>query len=124
MVTLAGKKWRNTGGSTRSVVLRELCKQKKIRPVGLLVVDISTDVLFEGLVGTFCLIVTFGMITRGKVENHSQRNSEAPEKAGNELWATVGGDMGQNTMFGEVVHNGKLGRSDSTVAGDENALLG
>jgi len=40
MVSLISKEWRNTSGSTRSIVVRELHEQQEFRPVVLLVIII------------------------------------------------------------------------------------
>jgi len=49
--------------------------------------------------------ITFGMIIRGEVELHIQGCSDGSEEVGYKLGAMVGGDMRQNTVFGEYVHN-------------------
>ena len=41
MISSISEEWEDTSGSTRSIVVRELCEQWKFRPVVLLVVIIK-----------------------------------------------------------------------------------
>ena len=62
MITLISKEWRNTSSSTKSTVIRELCKWQEFGPVILLVITIYMEVLLEGLVHIFSLFITFKVI--------------------------------------------------------------
>lgn len=70
MVTLVGIERGNTRGGGGSIVVGELRERKKFRPVILLIIAISADVLFKGLVSSLSLSVAFWMITRCEVESH------------------------------------------------------
>ena len=67
MITFIGKERGDTGSGTRSIIVSEFGKRKQGMPVVLLVIAKYSEVLFQGLVGSFGLSVTFGMITGGKV---------------------------------------------------------
>ena len=62
MISLIGKKWRNTSSSTQSIIIGKLHKRQKFRPVILLVITIYTEVLLKSLVCVFGLSITFGMV--------------------------------------------------------------
>ena len=52
---------------TGSIVVCELHKQKKFRPVVLLIAAVYAEVLFQCLVGAFSLSITFWVISRGEM---------------------------------------------------------
>ena len=62
MISLIGKKWRNTSSSTQSIIIGKLYERQKFRPVILLVITIYTKVLLKGLVCVFGWSITFGMV--------------------------------------------------------------
>ena len=67
------------------------------------------------------------MVTGSEVKLHVKCFSEGAEKAGDEFGAMVGGDMFQNTMLGEHMHNEQHCKVfGSAVDGcwNEYALLG
>jgi hypothetical protein len=101
MVTFIGKEGRYTSGSTQSIVVSELREQKQRGPVVFLVVAKNAEVLFQGLVGTFGLTITFRVIARGKMQSHVERFSKRAEKAGDEFQTSIGGDMFRYSVFGE-----------------------
>ena len=70
VITLIGKEWRNTSSSTQSIVVSKFCKQKECIPIVLLVVAEYAQVLLYSLVSSFCLTITFGMISRSEVQIH------------------------------------------------------
>ena len=52
------------------LVVGELCKGKKFRPIILLVVAVQMDLLFQCLICAFGLSIAFWMISRGKMKLH------------------------------------------------------
>ena len=83
----------------RRVVISEFRKRKKRLPVVLLIIAKYPQVLFGSLVCSFCLSVTFGMVSRGVVEVHIECFFEQAEKSRDGFGITVGSDMFGNTMF-------------------------
>ena len=72
MVSFIGKKWGDSSGGIRGVIISKLSNGEQIRPIVLLVVAVYLEVLLQGLIHLFGLSVTFGMITGGEVELHVQ----------------------------------------------------
>ena len=72
MITLVSKKWRYSCSCMRSVVVGEFSKWKKFGPIVLLVVAVDLEILFQSLVHSFGLTISFRMITGGEVEFHVQ----------------------------------------------------
>ena len=105
MITFVSKERGNTGSSGGSVVIRKLRNRKKTGPIVLLVVAISTKILFESLVNTFSLTIAFRVVPGGEVELHVKEFSERPEEPGDELRATIRRNMRRNTVFGEDMKN-------------------
>jgi hypothetical protein len=46
VISLVGKEWRYSCGSTQSIVVCELCKWKKFLPIVLLRIAVNSEVLF------------------------------------------------------------------------------
>jgi hypothetical protein len=67
MIAFVGEEWRNSGGSTQSIVVSELCKRKKISPVVLLIIAINSEILLQRLISSFCLSVSFRVIAGGEM---------------------------------------------------------
>jgi hypothetical protein len=103
VVSFVGKEGRSAGGCTRSIVVSEFSEGKEWRPVVLLVVAEYMEVLFECLIESFSLSVSFRMIARGEVNLHVQRLSEGSEEVGNKLGSTVTSDMRRDSMLGEYM---------------------
>lgn len=76
VVAFVGIEGRDTGGGVRSVVVRELRERKKRTPVILLEVNVSPEVLFQSLIDSFSLSVSFRVITGGEMYTHVQCFSE------------------------------------------------
>lgn len=70
MIALISKEGRDASRSVRRVVVGKFGKGQKLRPVVLLVVAVHPKILFERLIDSFSLAVTFGMITRCKMKSH------------------------------------------------------
>ncbi len=70
VVTLIGVERGNTCGGVRRVVIGEFRKQKQRASIVLLVITVSAEILFECLIDSFSLTVSFGMITRGEMDTH------------------------------------------------------
>ena len=85
MVPFVGKEGRHTSSLTWSVIVGKFCQRKKHRPVILLVVAISMEVLLEGLVNHFGLSVPLGVIPQGEVELHIECSTKAAEEVEDEL---------------------------------------
>jgi hypothetical protein len=103
VVSLVGKEGRSASGCTQSIVVSEFSKGKERRPVVLLVVAEYTEVLFECLIESFSLSVSFRMIAQGEVNLHVQRLSEGSEEVGNKLRSAVASDMQRDSVLGEYM---------------------
>jgi len=71
----------------------------------LFVVAIDSEVLFQILIHSFGLTITFWVVSGGEVEFDIQCSSEGPEEVGYKFSYMIGGDMAWNTMLGEDVEN-------------------
>ena len=92
-----------------------------------MIVGENPDVLFQGLVDTFCLSIAFWVVTGSEMEFHVQGFAKRSKEVRDKLGAVIRRNMGRNTMFGKYMDNkelGQLSRSDGVVCGDENSLLG
>ena len=74
----------------------------------MLVVAIDSEVLFQSLVCSFGLSITFGMISGGEVELHVQCSSERMEEVGYEFCTAIGSDMARDTVLGKDMENEEL----------------
>ena len=96
-------------------------------PIVLLIIAKYSQVLFQSLVCSFRLTITFGMISRSEVELHVECFSKRSEKSRKEFGASVGGYMFRDSVFREHVSY-KYGRKVFGGAVDccrnEDALLG
>ena len=70
VIAFVGIEWGDTSGSVWSVVVCEFCEWKKRTLIILLKVNIHSEVLFESLINSFSLSISFGMITGGEVNTH------------------------------------------------------
>ena len=57
MISLISEEWRNTGSSTRSIIVGKLCERQEFGPVVLLVVTIYMEVLLECLICVFSFVM-------------------------------------------------------------------
>jgi hypothetical protein len=103
VIPFVGKEGRSAGGCTWSIVVSEFSKGKERRPVVLLVVAEYAEVLFECLIESFSLSISFRMIARGEVNLHVQHLSEGSEEMGNKLGSAVTSDMRRDSMLGEYM---------------------
>ena len=62
MVSLISEEWSRPGGRAFGVVVSELGNREPTGPVILLEITVNAEVLFQGLVYSFCLSVCLGMI--------------------------------------------------------------
>jgi hypothetical protein len=76
VVTFVGKERGNSSSSARSIVVSEFRKRKESEPIVLLVIAEYSEVLFQSLIDTFCLSITFGMIAGGEVKLHVESFSK------------------------------------------------
>ena len=76
MLAFVGEERRDTDSRARSIVVGKFHKRKECEPVVLLVIAEYPEVLFQCLVGLFCLSVTFGMVSGGEVKLHVECLSE------------------------------------------------
>jgi hypothetical protein len=91
-----------------------------------LVCAVRAEILFKSLISPFGLAVGLWVITRGEVEIHIEGLAESSEEARDKLQASVRGDVRENTVFGEDMHDeefGKSGRVNDIVSQDEYTLL-
>ena len=63
VVALVGIEGHNTGGCTWHVVVCKLSKGQQVEPIVLLVVAVDSEILFQSLISSFGLSITFGVIT-------------------------------------------------------------
>ena len=70
MVTFVSEERCNASSGTRSIIVSELCQREEFGPIVLLVIAIDSNVLFQGLICSFGLSVSFGVITGGEMEFH------------------------------------------------------
>jgi hypothetical protein len=82
VVSFVGKERGSASGCTQSIVVSKFSEGKEQRPVVLLVVAEYTEVLFECLIESFSLSISFRMIARGEVNLHVQCLSKGSEEAG------------------------------------------
>ena len=101
MVALVGKERGDSSGSTWSIVVSKLHKWEEISLVVLLIIAVNVEILFQSLVSSFSLTITFGMITRGEVKSDIKSLSKRVEEMGDKLWTPVRGDMGRYSMLGK-----------------------
>jgi hypothetical protein len=121
VVTLVHKERRHAGRCVRSVIECELSEREKLSPVVLVIRTIHVNVLLEGLIHAFCLSVGLRMMAGHKMHGHVEKFAQCTEKSGNEFRASVGSDVGRNTVFGEYVDKEELGElsgGDVSVAGE------
>ena len=73
VISLVGEEWgyMYTSGGVGRIVVHELCDRQEFGPVVLLVVIKYSEILFQCLISSFCLSVTFGVVSRSKVEFHA-----------------------------------------------------
>jgi len=95
----------NASSGAQSIIVSEFCQREEFGPIVLLIIAIDSNVLFQGLICSFSLSVSFGVITRGEVELHIQSCSERLEEVGYKLGASVGSNVRQDTIFRENMHN-------------------
>jgi len=69
----------------------------------LLVVAIDSEVLFQSLISSFSLSITFGMISGSEVKLHVQRSSKGLEEVGYEFCTTIRSDVARDTVLGKDV---------------------
>src|SRR5882724_3630268 len=103
MITLIGKEGCNAGSGTRSIVISELSYWKEFGPIILLVVAIDSEVLFQSLISSFGLSITFGVISGSEVKLHVQCSSKGPEEVRYEFRAAIGSDVARDTVLGKDV---------------------
>jgi len=68
-----------------------------------LVVAIDPEVLFQSLISSIGLSITFRMISGSEVKLLVQHGSKGPEKVGNEFHTAIGSDVAWDTVLGEVM---------------------
>jgi hypothetical protein len=121
VITLVRKERRHSGRCVRSVIECKLSKREKLSPVVLVIRTIHADVLLEGLIHVFRLSVGLRMMAGRKMHGHIEKFTQCAEEGGNEFRASVGSDVGRNTVFGKYVdkeESGELGGGDTSVAGE------
>src|ERR1700719_1834677 len=70
MITLVCKEWGNPCSGAQSIVVGKFHQGQEFGPVVLLVIAVTTEVLFQHLVSSFHLSIALWMIPRGKVQGH------------------------------------------------------
>ena len=108
MVALIHIEGRNTGSCTWCVIVCELSEWDQAEPIvllKLLVVAVDSDVLFQSLISSFGLSVTFRMVTRGEMKLHVKSETERLEEMQYEFGTSVGSDVAQDTMLRKDVND-------------------
>jgi len=126
VVAFVGEEGRDTCCCARGVIKSELRKWEEFGPIVLLVVTVDSEVLFESLVRSLGLTISFWVITRGEMQGHSECFFERAEEVGDELRTSVGGDMGGYSVFGKHMCDEELGKlrgTDGVVGRNEYSLL-
>ena len=65
----------------------------------MLVVAEDPDVLLQGLVRSFCLTISFRVVTRGEVKLHVECNSKGPEEVRHKFRSSIGSDVARDAML-------------------------
>ena len=99
MVALIRIEGRNTGSCTWCVIVCELSEWEQAEPIVLLVVAVDSDVLFQSLISSFSLSITFRVITRGKMKLHVETETERSEEVRDEFGTSVRSDMARDTVL-------------------------
>ena len=99
MVALVSEEGAYTGGSVRSVVVSEFSEGKECGPIILLVGNVVSEILFEGLINPFGLPIAFRVITGSEVELNRKRLTESAKKCRNKFQSLVRGNMAWNSVF-------------------------
>ena len=85
MVFLVSKEEGHTSSLTRCVIIGKLGQRKQLRPIVLLIVAVSVEVLLEGLIDLLSLPILFKMISQSEVKLHSEGCAEAVEEVRDKL---------------------------------------
>ena len=80
VVALIGIEGCNTSGCTCCVIVCELSEWEQAEPIVLLVIAVDSDVLFQSLISSFGLSITFRMITQGEMKLHVETETERSEE--------------------------------------------
>ena len=99
MIAFISEEWGNPSGGTWSIIVSKFRKQQQRIPIVLLVIAKYPEVLFQGLISSFCLTVAFRMVSGGEMELHIECFSERTEKTGDELGTTVRSHVFRNAVF-------------------------
>ena len=99
------KKQEDISNSTSNIVESKFHKQKKFRPVTLLVVIVNLEILFQSLIGFFHLPIFFQTIVWGEVETYIKSSTLEVEEVGYKLGSLVGSNMEWNFMFREYMND-------------------
>ena len=81
------------------IVVSKLGNREPTGPVVLLEITVDVEVLFQGLVYTFCLTVCLWMVTGGEVQADPKKRAKTMEKVGDKLGTSVRGDMRRDSVF-------------------------
>src|ERR1700731_4241537 len=126
MITLVRKEWGNPRSGARSIVVGEFHQGQEFGPVVLLIIAVTTEVLFQRLVSSLRLSVALQVIPRSEVQGHIEDLAQQAEKTRDELRAMIRGDVRQNSVFREDMEYeqmSQLHRVHFVGHQDENPLL-
>src|ERR1700730_4383082 len=126
MITLVRKEWGNPRSGARSIVVGEFRQGEEFRPVVLLIIAVTTEVLFQRLVSSLRLSVALRVIPGSEVQGHIEDLAQRVEKTRDELRAAIGGDVRRDSMFREDVEyeqTSQLRRVHFVGRWDKNPLL-
>jgi hypothetical protein len=113
-----------TSGRVRRVVVNEFGDGELRGPVVLLIVDVNTEVLFEGLIDSFGLPVHLWVISSQQVGLDVERSAQGRPELGDEQFSSVGNDVSREAVFREDVLYEESRGGVGSVGGDEDGLLG
>src|ERR1700719_1808058 len=126
MITLLLKEWGNPRSGARSIVVGEFRQGQEFGPVVLLIIAVTTEVLFQRLVSLLCLSVALRVIPRSEVQGHIEDLAQRAEKTRDKLGAVIGGDVRWDSVFREDVEyeqTSQLRRVHFVGRRDKNPLL-
>ena len=105
VVAFVRKEGRSSRRGVRGIVAHEFSEGQLGRPVVLLIVDENPEVLLESLIRSLRLAVGFGVVGGREVRGDVERLTERLPEVRDEEVASVGDDVGRETVLREYVLN-------------------
>ena len=105
VVALIGIEGHNTSGCTWRIVVCELSEWEQAEPIVLLVIAVDSDVLFQSLISSFGLSITFRVKTQGEVKLHVESETKRSEEVRDEFGTSVRSNVARDTMLRKDVND-------------------